>query len=636
MLTISSITYHLGNRSLFENASLHIKNNDKIGLIGLNGVGKSTLLRVIVGQFKPNQGVVSKSKDCKIGFLDQDALSLESDSSILEIAMSAFSTLLEMQTKINKLLVELEERYTDKLLQQLTNLQEQFELQGGYTMQAKAGEVLEGIGFKTSDLDRPLSTFSGGWRMRVILAKLLLEQPSLLLLDEPTNHLDLPSIIWLEQYLRQYDGAVMIVSHDQQFINNTVNRVVEISGGIFHDYAGDYAFYLEEKAIRQEIQANAYENQQQKIKQTERFIERFRAKASKAKQVQSRVKALERMDRVEAIDSAAAEIHFKFNFSKPSGKYVIRLENISKAYGDLTLFKDTSIHVERGDKIALIGPNGKGKSTLLRILNGTEQFEGLRQPGHNLEIASFAQHQLEALTLSNEIIQELVQLGTSRTELEIRTLLGCFLFSKDDVHKKIKVLSGGEKSRVALAKTLLTNANFLLLDEPTNHLDIPSIEILIQALQNYAGSLLIISHNRYFIRNVANKIWYIQDQQIKEYPGTYDEYEYWKNKQEQNKQPKQAAQSTPKPQKKSNKPTRSPQQKKISQLKKKLALLEEQIATLEKDEKLIHEQMALPENFNDHEKLQALESRLKSFIQEKDTLQAQWEDYYMQLEEINE
>ena len=420
--------------------------------------------------------------------------------------------------------------YSDDLVGKLSKLQEKYDHLDGYTIQSKAEEVLEGIGFGTNDLHRPLKEFSGGWRMRVMLAKLLLEKPSLLMLDEPTNHLDLPSIEWVEDYLRNYDGAVIIVSHDRVFLDNVVTKTVDVTMQQLITYEGNYSFYLQEKELRQGIQQNAYENQQQKIRQTERFIERFRAKATKSRQVQSRIKALDRMDLIEEVMDDTAAVNFKFKFSQQPGRFIVTLKNISKSYGSLELLKNTSISIERGDKIALIGANGKGKSTLLRIISNTEPVEGEHTLGFNVIPAFFAQHQLEALHVDNEILDELKQAGSGKTDQELRNVLGCFLFSDEDVFKKIKVLSGGEKSRVALAKTLISEANFLLLDEPTNHLDFISENILIQALQQYKGSFLVVSHNRHFVSQVANKIWYIEDKQIKEYPGTFDEYEYWKKK----------------------------------------------------------------------------------------------------------
>ena len=638
MLAINNLSYFIGGRALYRNASLHIKPKDKIGLIGLNGKGKSTLLKLIDGEYQPSEGEISKSNDCTIGFLNQDLLSFQSDDSILTVAMMAFSEAVDTQRRIENILKKLETEYSDDLIDKLTRLQEKFERLEGYTMQARAEEILEGIGFRTEDLHRPLREFSGGWRMRVMLAKLLLEQPSLLMLDEPTNHLDLPSIEWVENYIRNYEGAVIIVSHDRQFLNNTVNRIVEVTQEQLIAYEGNYDKFMEEKELREEIQRNAFENQQQKIRQTERFIERFRAKATKARQVQSRVKALERMDRVEDVVDENAAVNFRFRIKQKSGRHVIRLENISKSYGDLTILENTSAFIERGDKIALIGANGKGKSTLLRIISGTESIEGKREEGYNVIQGFYAQHQLEALDVNNEILEELKQAGSEKTELELRQILGCFLFSDDEVFKKIKVLSGGEKSRVALAKTLISEANFLLLDEPTNHLDFISENILIQALQQYQGTYVVVSHNRHFISEVANKIWYIEDHQIKEYPGTYKEYLYWKENVRQDSPEeatgKEVAQKASSPK---NKPKKSePEEKELHRLQEQLSGIEDEISELETELKLSEEHLAKPEVFADPDALSRATQTYDRLNTKLSSLHQTWEELAEKIDALSD
>ncbi len=635
MLSINNLSYFIGGRALYSGASLHISPKDKIGLIGLNGKGKSTLLKLINGEIQPSEGSISKSNDCTVGFLNQDLLSFLTDDSILTVAMSAFEEAVETQRKIEQILKKLETDYSDELIEKLTRLQEKFERLEGYSMQARAEEILEGIGFSTDDLHRPLREFSGGWRMRVMLAKLLLQKPSLLMLDEPTNHLDLPSIEWVENYIRNYEGAVIIVSHDRQFLNNTVDRIVEVAQEQLIAYEGNYDFYLEEKELRQEIQKNAFENQQQKIKQTERFIERFRAKATKARQVQSRVKALERMDRVEDVIDDTAAVNFNFTFKQKSGRHVMRLENISKSYGDLKILENTSAHIERGDKIALIGANGKGKSTLLRIIAGTEPIEGKREEGYNVIWGFYAQHQLEALHVNNEILDELKQSGSEKTELELRQILGCFLFTDDDVFKKIKVLSGGEKSRVALAKTLISEANFLLLDEPTNHLDFISENILIQALQQYKGTYVVVSHNRHFISQVANKIWYIEDREIKEYPGTYKEYLYWRNNikeevREENKatSPKPASKS----EKKKDKKQTDSEARELKKLENRLSGIEDEIQEIETEISQTENHMAKPEVYADPDALSKATQTYEKLKNKLEELQSEWEDLAIQID----
>ncbi len=635
MVSVSNISYFIGGRPLYQNASMFIKPDDKIGLIGLNGRGKSTLLKIINGDLRVDEGSISKAKDCTIGFLNQDLLSYQSEDAILTVAMEAFKEAVDTQRQIEKILHKLETEYSDSLVEKLTSLQERFEALDGYTMQSKAEEVLEGIGFNTADLHRPLKEFSGGWRMRVMLAQLLLSKPSLLMLDEPTNHLDLPSIEWVENYLRNYEGAVIIVSHDRSFIDNVVNKTVDVTQQQLVTYEGNYQFYLKEKELREEIQQGAFENQQAKIRQTERFIERFKAKATKARQVQSRVKALDRMDMIEEVVDDTAAVNFKFTFSQPSGRHVVTIENVSKAYGSNLILNDSSAVIERGDKIALIGANGKGKSTLLRILAATEPVDGKRTIGFNVIYGFYAQHQLEALHVESEILDELKGAGSKKTEQELRNVLGCFLFSEDDVFKKIKVLSGGEKSRVALAKTLISEANFLLLDEPTNHLDFISENILIQALQQYKGTFVTVSHNRHFVSQVANKIWYIEDKQIKEYPGTYEEYEYWKKKTEAELKgtPAPAKKIEPKPKQTQTLPSNE-DAKKLKSLNADLKKVEEEIARLENEKAKAEAQLALPEVYSDFEKLRVAQQLFDKVNESLLSANKKWEKLATDIETL--
>ncbi|GAB3238203.1 ABC-F family ATP-binding cassette domain-containing protein [Hymenobacter seoulensis] len=631
MISITDLDFHFGSRTLYDKASLHIKPKDKIGLIGLNGRGKSTLLRILVGEYKPDGGSISMSKDVSLGFLNQDLLSYDSHESILVVAMQAFAEALDVQKKIDEVLLEFETNYTDDLVEKLANLQERFEALGGYTMQARAEEILEGLGFTTEELQRPLKLFSGGWRMRVMLAKILLQQPSLLLLDEPTNHLDLPSIKWIENYLAGYEGAVIIVSHDREFLDRTTNTTVEVTGGKLVPYAGNYSFYLEEKEERNAIQKGAFENQQAQIKQAERFIERFKAKASKAKQAQSRVKMLDKLERIDDVAQADARVNIKFNFTVTPGRHILRMEHVGKKYGEKIIFRDTHVHIERGDKIALIGANGKGKSTLMRLVAGSEApTTGNHQLGHNVIMSFYAQHQLESLRIENEILQEMVEAGSKRSEMELRSVLGSFLFTGDEVYKKIKVLSGGEKSRVALAKTLISEANFLLLDEPTNHLDMQSVNILIQALEQYQGTYIVISHDRFFVENVANKIWYIEDYQLKEYPGTYNEYEQWQEDRE--KAAKKAglpSPSAPKPLPKEEKKvdaspakTPSPDQKKAL---KELAEVEKKIDEREKELAQYEAQLADPQIYQNASQLKDATLKFEQVKKELAQLNDRWE-----------
>lgn len=636
MLTISNLSFYFGGRPIFDGANLQIKPKDKIGLIGLNGMGKSTLLRLIVGEYQPDAGSISKAGDCSIGFLNQDLLSYQTQDSILQVAMQAFERENYLQQEIDKVLHEMDVNYRDELVDKLGHLQEEFDHLGGYTIQSKAEEILEGLGFKTEELSKPLKEFSGGWRMRVMLAKLLLQKPALLLLDEPTNHLDLPSIQWVEKYILNYENAVVVVSHDREFLDNVCNTTVEVTGAKLVSYSGNYSFYVEEKALRSEIQKGAYENQQAQIRQTERFIERFKAKATKARQVQSRVKALNRMDIIDDVIDATAKVHFKFKFGVNPGRNVFSLENVSKAYGEKVILKNTTAIIERGDKIALIGANGKGKSTLLRIIAGDENVVGERKLGHNVNFSFFAQHQMESLHLEETLLEELKYADGGKSDTELRSVLGCFLFNGEDVFKKIKVLSGGEKSRVALAKVLISEANFLLLDEPTNHLDMQSVNILIQALDQYEGTYVVVSHDRHFVSQVANKIWYIEDYEIKEYPGTYDEFEQW---QEDNKKaiinspqvPIPAnTQSAKKAETTVNKPVANANL--IKKLEREVAEIETKITDLEHQMAHLEGQLADPNIFRDNHALQKTNSDYEVVKLELKKMNDLWEAKILEME----
>src|SRR5829696_4742449 len=527
---LQNVTFDFGARTIVQDATWHIHPYERIGLIGYNGTGKSTLLKLFAGEYMPSGGTVERSRSTSIGYLHQDLLSFDTSESILEVALHAFDVAKRIEKELEEILKQIEKSSTDELLHAYSEKLHEFEEAGGYIIEHRTEEVLQGLGFSNNDLKRPYREFSGGWRMRVLLAKMILQQPDLLLLDEPTNHLDLPSIEWLEKYLQHYKGAVVIVSHDKYFLNRMVKKVVELYQRELHIYNGNYDFFEKEKAIRIEMQQKAFENQQDYIRQNERLVERFRAKASKAAMAQSIMKKLDKLDRIEDVALERPDIRINFNVDKTPGKVLVELKHISKHFKNIDILDNADAEIERGDKIALIGANGKGKSTLLRIIAGTESFEGERKWGHNVDAAFYAQHQLEALDLGNTILDEMKEAGAKKTELELRSLLGCFLFSGDDADKKIKVLSGGEKARVALAKTMISKANFLLLDEPTNHLDMHSCDLLIEALNKYQGSIILVSHDRYFVSKTANKIWEIVDHRIKEFKGGYEEYVAWKER----------------------------------------------------------------------------------------------------------
>ncbi len=637
MFVLNDITFEFGSRTLFSELSWHIQPGEKIGLIGANGTGKSTLLRIISGEYSPGSGYISKRNDLIIGFLNQDLLSYLSDKSILEVALEAFERANSIHAEIEKILAKLETDYSEDILNRLHKLQTDYEALDGYQLESKASAILEGLGFTTADLARPLKEFSGGWRMRVMLAKTLLLQPDLLLLDEPTNHLDLPSIQWLETYLQTYEGAVLIVSHDRYFLDKIVNRIAELEYEKLTLYSGNYSFYLVEKAERRELQQNAFKNQEKYIKEQERFIERFRAKASKASAVQSRVKALEKLERVDAVEGPLAAIRIRFAVEKQPGRIIGKLDIREKAYGDLVLLQNTTAEISRGDKIAFIGANGKGKSTLLRMMSGTEPFDGKREDTYNVVPSFYAQHQLESLNRDNDPLTELQLMAPEESDTYLRSLLGAFLLKGDDVFKKIKVLSGGERARVALAKTILEKANFLLLDEPTNHLDIQSVNVLVDVLNQYEGSYVVVSHDRYFLTRIANKIWYIENRELKEYPGTYDEFETWQ-KEQQKKNMQSSAPKKVAPEVKAVNvappPVKPDNNKEKRQLEQEIKKLDSTLALLKTEHEKLSVQMSEPDIYKDKERFRALQIAFDTCDQQLKQLQEQWEKAYMRLMEL--
>ncbi len=642
---LTNVTFEFGARTLIRDATWHIQPGERIGLIGYNGTGKSTILKLFVGEYSPSSGLVERSRNTSIGYLHQDLLSFDTNDSILDVALSAFTKILLLEKEIEELGKRLETDHNDKLLHDYTDKLHELETLGGYTIHHKTEEILQGLGFANSDLKRPYKEFSGGWRMRVLLAKMILQQPDLLLLDEPTNHLDLPSIEWLERYLLNYPGAVVIVSHDKYFLNRMVTKIVELYQQELHIYSGNYDFYEREKATRMELQQKAYDNQQDYIRQNERLVERFRAKASKAAMAQSLIKKLEKLDRIEEPELERPNIRINFSVDKIPGKVLVELNHVSKSFGETLVLKDSSAEIERGDKIALIGANGKGKSTLLRIVAGTESFEGNRKWGHNVDESFYAQHQLEALNIDHTVIEEMMQAGSQKTELELRTLLGCFLFSGDDIEKKIKVLSGGEKARVALAKTIISKANFLLLDEPTNHLDMHSCELLIEALNKYQGTYILVSHDRYFISKTANKIWEIIDHEIKEFKGGYEEYVAWKErvfkpeagsrKPEVREEPPLVRKSEAKTSNQSSDhrpqtsaPINKEYKKELQKQQKIFQQLEEKIAALTKKRTELEAALTDPATYSDKQKFLAAESSYNKATAELDQLNKQYEQVF--------
>ncbi len=659
LIGLQNVTFEFGARVIVEDATWHIQPGDRIGLIGYNGTGKSTLLKVLVGEYTPSKGSVEKGKDTTIGYLHQDLLSFDTNDTITEVALGAFERVRQIEKEIETLGHELEkDPENNDLLIRYTDALHELDVLDGYNIHHKAEEVLHGLGFSNEDLTRPYKEFSGGWRMRVLLCKMILQQPDVLLLDEPTNHLDLPSIEWLEKYLLHYQGSVVIVSHDKFFLNRMVNKIVEVYQQQLHIYSGDYNYYETEKALRIEMQQKAFENQQDYIRQQERFIERFKAKASKAAQAQSIQKRLDKIEKIEDVKLERPDLRINFQLDKVPGKVLVELKNASKSFGKIKILEAAQAEIERGDKIALIGANGKGKSTVLRMVAGTEPFEGQRVWGHNVEESFYAQHQLEALTLTHTILEELQHCGSKKTDVELRALLGAFLFSGDDVEKKIRVLSGGEKARVALAKTIVSKANFLMLDEPTNHLDMHSVELLAEALNKYEGTIILVSHDRYFISKTANKIWEIVDHQIKEFKGTYQEWVEWNERMERIKEEEARGkkQETRKHQETENKiqvenkkvevtepvksaPANQPidreKQKELQKQKRRLSNLEIELDKLKQEKIQLETALGEPSNYSDPTKFQQLEASYQQIQSKWTTLNQEYEEVFEKVMEAD-
>jgi ATP-binding cassette subfamily F protein 3 len=647
LIGLQNVTFEFGARVIVDDATWHIQPGDRVGLVGYNGTGKSTLLKVLVGEYLPSKGSVEKGRETTIGYLHQDLLSFDTGDSITEVALSAFERVRQLEKEIEELGHQLEQNSEDEaLLHRYTDALHELDVLDGYNIHHKAEEVLHGLGFSNEDLARPYHEFSGGWRMRVLLAKMILQQPDVLLLDEPTNHLDLPSIEWLEKYLLHYQGSVVIVSHDKFFLNRMVNKIVEVYQQQLHIYSGNYEYYETEKLIRIDMQQKAYENQQDYIRQQERFIERFKAKASKAAQAQSVQKRLDKLDKIEDVKLERPDLRINFQLDKVPGKILVSLKDVSKSFGSLQILENTSAEIDRGDKIALIGANGKGKSTVLRMIADAEPFDGERVWGHNVEESFYAQHQLEALTLSNTILEEMQECGSKKTDVELRALLGSFLFSGDDVDKKIRVLSGGEKARVALAKTIVSKANFLMLDEPTNHLDMHSVELLAEALNKYEGSYILVSHDRYFISKTANKIWEIVDHQIKEFKGGYQEWVEWNERMARLESEKQkagnaAAQPAPKaepvavvPKPKPVNPINKELQKELQKEQRKLEKLEADLSKAKQEEQKLEAALGDPANYSDHNKFTTIEADYKRAKANREQLDKQYETVFEKVMEL--
>src|SRR5438046_3219171 len=528
MIQLSSAGKRYGHKLLFEGAESVITTKDRSGLVGANGTGRSTLLKVLGGLETLDYGSISIAKGISAGYLPQDGLTL-SGRTVFDECMSVFSKLRAMEEEMEQRTARMSEldhssaEYA-QVADRYQRVEHEFQARDGYAIEAQVGSVLTGLGFRKDDWHRQTDEFSGGWQMRIALAKLLLQKPNLLLLDEPTNHLDLEARNWLEEYLTEYPYAFVLISHDRYFLDVTVSKIVEIWNKRIHFYAGNYDNYEEQKTQRLEQLEAAYRNQRERIEQLEVFINRFRYQATKAKQVQSRIKELEKMDRIE-LPEEEKTIHFSFPQPKASGRIVAEFAGIAKSYGEKEVFRDVSFMIERGDRIALVGVNGAGKSTLIKLLAGKEPpSAGSYRLGHNVQADYFAQDQYKELDQDARIFDDLAELSPRSTQTELRSLLGCFLFSADEVFKRIGVLSGGERNRYALLRMLLHPANFLLLDEPTNHLDMRAKDVLLNALEKYTGTVVFVSHDRYFIDKLATRVFEVGDGRVEVFPGNYEDY----------------------------------------------------------------------------------------------------------------
>ena len=620
MISAVNLLLEFGERALFNEISFRVGPHDRIGLVGSNGTGKSTLLRILVGEMAADKGEIAKAKYVSVGYLPQEGMSAAGRTLYGEVE-SVFAEVIGTQTaldEIHRRMGEIDHESAEfaELLEVYGELQHRLESSDAFRIKTGIEKVLVGLGFRESDFGRQTDEFSGGWQMRIALAKLLLAQPSLLLLDEPTNHLDLDSLRWLEDYLRSYEGAVIIVSHDRRFLDNMTGKTYELSMGTLTEYAGNFTYYITEKAVRRAQQIAAQRNQQQQIKQTEQFIERFRYKATKARQVQSRIKQLEKLDLIE-IEDEEGGIHFAFPPAPQSGRVVMELKGIRKSYGGLKVFDGISFDIDRGDRIAFVGVNGAGKSTLARILAGIEPFDaGERVVGHNVTISYFAQHQAEELNPAYDVLQTVEEVATGDIRRRLRTLLGCFLFSGDDVFKKVRVLSGGEKSRLALAKMLLHPSNLIVMDEPTNHLDMRSKGVLQDALAGYEGSFVIVSHDRDFLDPIVTKVVEFRRGGIRTYPGNVSEYIDARGREQQGSAPPAQGKSSSGPgsereRKRLEAEERQKRYRKTGPLRKRIGALEGELDEMEKEKAEVSRQLADPEVYRDGERVKTLHARYK-------------------------
>ena len=624
---------------LFTDINFMIREKDRIGLVGKNGAGKTTLIRLLCGLEQPYKGDVIMSDDVTVGYLPQEK-NVRSEKTVLDEAMTAFEEYYEIERQLAKLQDELSNREDyesasyQRLCEKMSHLNERLVLMGGHSIEGEAEQILIGLGFEHDDMQRPMKEFSNGWQMRVELAKILLRKPKLLLLDEPTNHLDIESIQWLEGFLKNYYGAIFMVSHDRAFLDHITIRTIEISCGKIYDYKCSYSEFIERREERIDIQKAAFDNQQREIKEIEAFIERFRYKATKAKQVQSRVKQLEKMDMVQIDDQDKSVMHFKFPPAPHSGKVTLELENVSKSYGEKNILNNIDLLIPRGEKIAFVGRNGEGKSTLSKIIAGVLDYEGEVKLGHEVKIGYYAQNQQDMLDPEKTVFETLDDVATGDMRVKVKSLLGAFLFGGEAIEKKVKVLSGGEKARLSLAKMLLFPTNLLILDEPTNHLDMLSKDILKSALLQFDGTLIIVSHDRDFLQGLTNKVYEFRKPNIKEYIGDiYDFLEEKKMKEldDLNKKMKSQPVENKVSQSKLDYETKKQNDREIKRIEREIKKLEEQIESLENE---IAEMDAVMSSPTDYPHISIDNAWYSSYGEKKEKLQDlmnQWEEKSMSI-----
>jgi len=636
VIQLVSATKRFGEKVLFEDVTWQINPGDRVGLVGPNGSGKTTLLRILAGQESLDHGVRSAAKTAVAGYLPQHGLELKGRTVFAE-CLSVFDRLKQAEVELEFLARRMSQldpasaEYAE-VAHRFHRLEYEFRAQDGYALEAQVGTVLCGLGFPKEDWYRPVAEFSGGWQMRVALAKLLLEKPDLLLLDEPTNHLDLEARNWLEDYLNSYPHAFVLVSHDRYFLDVTVRQIAEIRNRRLDFYTGNFTDYLRQKQQRREQLEAAWRKQQERVAQLETFISRFRYQASKARQVQSRIKELERMERIERPPEEPRAIHFRFPQPQPSGRIVAELCRASKHYGSRRVLEDVSLTIERGDRVALVGPNGAGKSTLIRLLAGLEPpSSGQVRLGHNVTPDYFAQDQYRELDPGVRLLEEVSALAPRATVTELRNLLGCFLFSEDDVFKTVGVLSGGERNRFALARMLLRPSNFLLLDEPTNHLDLRAKDVLLEALQQYSGTLVFVSHDRYFIDHLATKIFEVGGGGVRVYPGNYEDY-IWRKSAEQpppQETPQIEINAQQAPQRRPAARPRRLNPIRLQQMKELCRQVEDEISKLESEIASLESELA---NFSSAEQTIRLKRVLEERRNELGRLLGEWESLSLEIE----